>query len=29
MLKKIENKFLPDHLIENKNKYKEWFDQND
>ena len=25
-LKKIDNKFLPDHLIKNYNKYKEWFD---
>ena len=25
-LKKIENNFLPDYLIANKNKYLEWFD---
>jgi hypothetical protein len=25
-LKKIDNKFLPDYLIKNYNKYKEWFD---
>ena len=25
-LKKIDNKFLPDYLVKNYNKYKEWFD---
>ena len=25
-LKKIDNKFLPKYLIDNSNKYKDWFD---
>jgi beta-1,4-mannosyl-glycoprotein beta-1,4-N-acetylglucosaminyltransferase len=28
-LKKIENKYLPNYLVENKKKYIDWFDLND
>ena len=27
-LKIVDNKFLPKYLIDNKDKYKEWFDTN-